>query len=130
MKAGLPRRSRMQRIAVVIVGLLLASNAYAQGPAVPPAPWRGAGPTPCVGPEGGIYSCPPAPKTIAIRAGRLFDSKSGQTLTNQVIVIQGEKIAEVGAASSVKIPAGAEGIDLSKSTVLPGLIYAQKPMFN
>src|SRR5947207_1784352 len=120
----------MHRVAVVVLSVLVASSVFAQGPAVPPAPWRGAGPTPCVGAEGGIYSCPPAPRTIAIRAGRLFDSKSGQTLTNQVIVVQGEKIAEVGAASSVKIPAGAEVIDLSNSTVLPGLIDAHTHMFN
>jgi imidazolonepropionase-like amidohydrolase len=110
--------------------LLVAGIASAQGPAAPPAPWRGAGPTPCVGADGGIFTCPPAPKTIAIRAGRLFDSRSGQTLTNQVIVIQGERIAEVGAASSVKIPAGAEVIDLSRATVLPGLIDAHTHMFN
>ena len=33
-----------------------------------------AGNTPCVDPYGGIYECPPAPTTVAIRAGRLFDS--------------------------------------------------------
>src|SRR5204862_6178837 len=65
-----------------IAFLLAASTAAAQGPAAPPAPWRGAGPTPCVGADGGIFSCPPAPKTLAIRAGHLFDSKSGQMLAN------------------------------------------------
>jgi imidazolonepropionase-like amidohydrolase len=109
---------------------MLAATLAAQGPAAPPAPWRGAGPTPCVGADGGILTCPPQPKTIAIRAGRLFDSKSGQTLVNQVIVISGERIAEVGAASSVKIPAGADVIDLSRATVLPGLIDAHTHMFN
>jgi imidazolonepropionase-like amidohydrolase len=109
---------------------MLAATLSAQGPAAPPAPWRGAGPTPCVGADGGIYGCPPVPKTVAIRAGRLFDSKSGQTLVNQVIVIQGDRIADVGAASSVKIPAGAQIIDLSRATVLPGLIDAHTHMFN
>jgi imidazolonepropionase-like amidohydrolase len=120
----------MHRIAFVVVSLLLASRAFAQGPAPPPAPWRGAGPAPCVGADGGIFSCPPAPKTIAIRAGHLFDSKSGQMLANQVIVIHGDRITEVGAASSVKIPAGAETIDLSRAYVLPGLIDAHTHMFN
>jgi len=113
-----------------IAFLLAASTAAAQGPAAPPAPWRGAGPTPCVGADGGIFSCPPAPKTLAIRAGHLFDSKSGQMLANQVIVVQGDRVAEVGPASSVKVPAGAEVIDLSRSYVLPGLIDAHTHMFN
>ena len=60
--------------------MALAATLRAQGPAVPPAPWRGAGPTPCVGADGGIFSCPPAPRTVAVRAGRLFDSKTGQML--------------------------------------------------
>jgi imidazolonepropionase-like amidohydrolase len=114
----------------VIAFLFVASAAAAQGPAVPPAPWRGAGPTPCVGADGGIFSCPPAPKTIAIRAGHLFDSRSGQLLANQVVVVSGERIVEVGAASSVKIPAGAQVIDLSGAYVLPGLIDAHTHMFN
>jgi len=114
----------------LLLGLVVTAAAWAQGPALPPAPWRGAGPTPCVGPEGGIFTCPPAPKTVAIRAGRLFDSKSGQTLINQVIVVTGERIADVGPAAAVKIPAGAEVIDLSRATVLPGLIDAHTHMFN
>ena len=59
---------------------------------------------------------------IAIRAGRLFDPKSGTNLTNQIIVIQGERFAEVGPANRVQIPPGARIIDLSGATVLPGLI--------
>src|SRR4051812_9982790 len=121
----------MFRIASFAAGVLLAASfSFAQGPAAPPAPWRGAGPTPCVGADGGIFSCPPPPKTVAIRAGHLFDSKTGQTLANQVIVVQGDRIAEVGPASSVKIPTGAEVIDLSRSYVLPGLIDAHTHMFN
>ena len=79
----------------------------------PPAPWRGAGPTPCVGSDGGIYKCPPAPATVAVRAGRLFDSKTGQLLTKQVVLISGDRITEVGAEGQVKIPAGERVIDLS-----------------
>jgi len=63
-----------------------------------------------------------APPVVAVRAGRLFDSKSGQLLTNQVIVIQGERISDAGPAAQVKIPAGAQVIDFSQATVLPGLI--------
>src|SRR6266403_2661878 len=62
------------------------------------------------------------PKTLIIRAGRLLDVKSGKTLTNQTILIQGDKIASVGAAP--KIPADATVIELPNATVLPGLIDA------
>jgi imidazolonepropionase-like amidohydrolase len=96
----------------------------------PPAPWRGAGPTPCVGSDNGVIQCAPAPRTIAIRAGKLFDSKSGQMLTKQVVVLQGERITDVGSEAQVKIPTGAQVIDLSQFTVLPGLIDAHTHMFN
>ena len=61
-------------------------------------------------------------QVVAVRAGKLFDPKSGANLTNQVVLISGDKISEVGPADSVKIPAGARVIDLSNATVLPGLI--------
>jgi imidazolonepropionase-like amidohydrolase len=63
-----------------------------------------------------------APQTIAVRAGRMFDPKAGQMLSNQVVLIQGDKITGVGPAASLSIPAGAKVIDLSRATVLPGLI--------
>ena len=63
-----------------------------------------------------------AGQTTAIRAGRLFDPKSGTDLQNQVILVSGDRISDVGPAASVKIPAGAKVIDLSFATVLPGLI--------
>ncbi len=59
---------------------------------------------------------------VAIRAGRLFDSKSGAMLTGQVILIQGDRITAAGPSDRVPIPAGAQVIDLSGATVLPGLI--------
>jgi len=72
-----------------------------------------------------VWTVPPAPPAkpqavIAVRAGRLFDSKSGTLLRNQVILIRGDRITDVGP--SVAIPAGAQVIDLSQATVLPGLI--------
>jgi len=60
--------------------------------------------------------------TTAIRAGKLFDPKSGRMLANQVVLVQGERITAVGPAASVPIPAGAKVIDLSRASVLPGLI--------
>jgi imidazolonepropionase-like amidohydrolase len=76
---------------------------------------------PCLGADG--------QKVVVIRAGQLFDGKSDQLVSNQVIVVQGDRIAEVGPAASVKIPAGAAEIDLSMGTVLPGLIDGHNHMF-
>src|SRR5260370_26768366 len=52
----------------------------------------------------------------------MLDAKSGTNLTNQVVLITGDKITDVGPADRVKIPAGAKVIDISQATVLPGLI--------
>jgi imidazolonepropionase-like amidohydrolase len=93
-------------------------------------PWRGAGTPPCVGIDAGSVQCPAASSAIVVRAGRLFDSKSGQMLTNQVIVLEGERITQVGAAGQVNIPADAALVDLSQATVLPGMIDAHTHMFN
>jgi imidazolonepropionase-like amidohydrolase len=64
----------------------------------------------------------PARQIIAIRAGRLFDPNSGTNLTNQVVLIDGDRITEVGPAGRVRVPAHARLLDLSQATVLPGLI--------
>jgi imidazolonepropionase-like amidohydrolase len=122
----------MRRNAVVttVFGIVLAGNAALGQVQAPPAPWRGAGTPPCVGSDGGVFKCPPAAATIAVRAGRLFDSKTGQMLTRQVVVVSGERIAEVGPEGQVKIPVGARVIDLGQATVLPGLIDAHTHMFN
>lgn len=61
-------------------------------------------------------------QVTAVRAGKMFDPKSGTNLTNQVVLIAGDKITDVGPADRVKIPAGAKVVDLSNGTVLPGLI--------
>jgi imidazolonepropionase-like amidohydrolase len=61
---------------------------------------------------------------VVIHAGRVLDVKTGNTLTGQAIVIEGDKIVSVGPASAAKAPADAEIIDLPNATVLPGLIDA------
>jgi imidazolonepropionase-like amidohydrolase len=63
----------------------------------------------------------PAPQgTILIKAGKLIDVRGGRVLANQNILVQGDRIAQVGP--DIAAPTGARVIDLSHSTVLPGLI--------
>jgi len=64
-----------------------------------------------------------------IRAGTLIDGKSDKPRANQVIVIRGNRIESVSDASTAKIPAGASEMDLSKQTVLPGLIDSHTHIF-
>ena len=59
---------------------------------------------------------------IAIRAGKLLNPETGKAEANQIILVQGKLIKEIGG--KVTIPTGAQVIDLSKSTVLPGLFDA------
>jgi imidazolonepropionase-like amidohydrolase len=59
-------------------------------------------------------------QVTVVRAGRLVDPDSGTVLSNQIIVISGNKIQAVGP--ELQIPAGTKVIDLSNNTVLPGLI--------
>ncbi|HUI94231.1 MAG TPA: amidohydrolase family protein [Xanthobacteraceae bacterium] len=67
----------------------------------------------------GMYFAP-KDQVVAVRAGRLFDSRTGTIETNQVVLIRGDRIVAVGGA--VEVPPGAIAIDLSGATVLPGMI--------
>jgi imidazolonepropionase-like amidohydrolase len=64
------------------------------------------------------------PKSVAIRAGRILDVKTGTYVVRQMIWIEGERIRQIGAESDVsrQLPGGTPIIDLSDATVLPGLI--------
>jgi len=57
---------------------------------------------------------------IALRCGRLIDGVSQTPVNNAIVLIEGERITAVGP--NIDVPAGAEVIDLSAATVLPGLI--------
>jgi len=61
-----------------------------------------------------------AGQTVAIKAGRMFDAPNGKFLSDQVILIEKDRVTAVG--TKLAIPAGATVIDLSKYTVLPGLL--------
>ena len=64
----------------------------------------------------------PAPKVTYILVGRLFDATGDSVRENMVIEVEGQRIKSVAAAADLKIPPGANAIDLSQATVLPGLI--------
>src|SRR5712671_3538515 len=74
---------------------------------------------------GGFYAQEkPSAKTVkavkAVRLGRLWDAK-GKPWTNAIVIVEGDRIRTV-TTDAAAIPAGAETIDLSKYTGLPGLI--------
>jgi imidazolonepropionase-like amidohydrolase len=71
-----------------------------------------------------------APPTVTvIRAGTLIDGKTASPRRDQSIVIRGNRIESVGDTATVAVPAGAKVIDLSRATVLPGLIDTHTHIF-
>src|SRR5688572_2988446 len=61
---------------------------------------------------------PSAPQRVVVRAARMLDVRSGQMVANPVIIIEGERIVSVAGQA----PQGAQVIDLSNATLLPGLM--------
>ena len=78
--------------------------------------------TSCFAQQQQTKSTRPAPKITYILAGRLFDATGDNVRETMVIEIEGERIKSVVPAAEMKIPSGLRVIDLSHSTVLPGLI--------
>ena len=83
----------------IVLALQLLAGSLAAQPATPP---------------------PAAPGVVAIRAGRLIDPATGSVAKDQIIIVRGKKFEAIG--SGLAIPQGAEVIDLSNLTVLPGLV--------
>jgi len=83
----------------------LCATALPQRPGVRPEPPVGSG-------------------TVVLRAARLIDGNGGAPITNAVVVVVDNKIAEVGSVGQVRLPANARTIDLGDVTLLPGLIDA------
>ncbi|MDQ3687658.1 MAG: amidohydrolase family protein [Acidobacteriota bacterium] len=82
------------RLCASLVCLLVCVVALAQTPAAPP-------------------------KRIAVRAARMLDVRSGNVITNAVVLVENGRIGSAGSA--LTIPAGAEVIDLGGAMLLPGL---------
>ncbi len=64
-------------------------------------------------------------QVLVLRGGTLLDGNGGAPLANAVVVIRGNRIAAVGAAGAVQIPAGAKIIDATGKWLTPGLIDAK-----
>src|ERR1700720_1208413 len=62
-----------------------------------------------------------AKPTLALVGGRIVDGYEGRPIDDGVILIEGERIAAVGARSDIAVPAGVPTIDTRGMTVLPGL---------
>ncbi len=65
-----------------------------------------------------------APSRLVLRAARIIDGTGAAPIRNGVIVVENDRITAVGAAESVRVPAGARVVDLGDATLLPGFIDA------
>jgi imidazolonepropionase-like amidohydrolase len=69
-----------------------------------------------------------APVTL-VKAGRLLDPRTGNVLAPAAVLIEGDKIKQVGSSSQIAVPAGAKIIDLGAATLFPGLIDGHTHLF-
>ncbi len=69
------------------------------------------------------------PQVTVIRAGTLIDPRIDQPKHDQVIIVRGDRVEATGDAAIVSIPAGATVIDLSRETLLPGMIESHTHIF-
>jgi len=70
-----------------------------------------------------------AASVTLVKAGRLLDPRTANVLAPAVVLIEGDKIKQVGSPSQIGVPAGAKIIDLGTATLLPGLIDAHTHLF-
>ena len=87
--------------------LALALGAAPPGPATPPAPYT----------------------AYVLRPARVFTAEDSTVHPGWVVVVEGERITAVGPAAAVKVPAGAETIELPDATLLPGLMDLHSHLF-
>jgi imidazolonepropionase-like amidohydrolase len=69
-----------------------------------------------------------APVTL-VKAGRLLDPRTGNVLAPAAVLIEGDKIKQIGQPLQITYPAGAKVIDLGRATLLPGLIDSHTHLF-
>jgi len=105
------RRARAAALGVGLALLLAAPTAAQQG-ASPLAPY---------------VTVPAGP--VALTGVRLVDGRGGAVLEGQTLVLDGGRIAAVGADGAVPIPAGARVLDLPGHTVIPGLVSLHEHLY-
>ena len=69
-----------------------------------------------------------APVTL-VKAGRLLDPRTGGVLSPAAVLVEGERIKQVGIPSRVNAPSGTKILDLGNATLLPGLIDSHTHLF-
>jgi imidazolonepropionase-like amidohydrolase len=74
----------------------------------------------CVIPAAATNAQAPSAQIIILRAARLIDGTGAPTLSPAMVLVQGERIIDIG--SNLRVPAGARVIELGDATLLPGLI--------
>jgi imidazolonepropionase-like amidohydrolase len=71
-----------------------------------------------------------ATETVTLlKPARVFDAEDGKTHEGWVVLVRGERIAAVGPADQVQVPAGGQTIELSGMTLLPGLMDIHSHIF-
>ena len=71
----------------------------------------------------------PAVPVTLVNAARLLDPRTGNVLAPAAVLIEGDKIKQVGSSSQIGVPPGANVIDLGAATLLPGLIDGHTHLF-
>ncbi|MCY4400657.1 MAG: amidohydrolase family protein [Gemmatimonadetes bacterium] len=83
---------------------------------------------PAEGSEAAAYVAVDA-ESVALQGVTLIDGTGGPPLRNQTIVLEGNRIAAVGPADEVGVPEGAQALDLSGHTVMPGMVGLHDHLF-
>src|SRR5204862_4589242 len=100
----LPMNRTTLRMSALAVGTLLALATLASPPSLAQAPAGGA--------------------TVAFTNARIIDGTGRAPIDRGTLVVSGGRVTAVGPAGSTAIPAGAQRIDASGKTIVPGLINA------
>jgi imidazolonepropionase-like amidohydrolase len=70
-----------------------------------------------------------APSLTLVKAARLLEPRTGNVLAPAAVLIEGDKIKQVGTSSQLEVPAGARVVDLGEATLLPGMIDGHTHLF-